>query len=255
LHSIFIYKKTLRRILSNLWLYGAFEVMDKVLQLFKKDLLNKYSETTVKTYIFELKQFNEWLLDTGTNIFNYKKIDVSNYFNFLISKKSNSATINKIFHAIKIFSIWIDKYIFMENIRRPKQSKDFSTTDKFDIKSLKQILVNIKLSGTDRDFAIVMLMFYTGLKVTECVELDKDNVDFKKGILTVNNKIVLLKNELSYVLRGYLYSRKDDIKAFFISNRGSRLSIRSIHGIFEKYNIKTKQCKYFFNNFVATDIT
>ena len=83
--------------------------MDKVLQLFKKDLLNKYSETTVKTYIFELKQFNEWLLDTGTNIFNYKKIDVMNYFNFLISKKSNSATINKIFHAIKIFSIWIDK--------------------------------------------------------------------------------------------------------------------------------------------------
>lgn len=229
--------------------------MDKVLQLFKKDLLNKYSETTVKTYIFELKQFNEWLLDTGTNIFNYKKIDVSNYFNFLISKKSNSATINKIFHAIKIFSIWIDKYIFMENIRRPKQTKDFSQVDKFDIKSLRQLLVNIKLSGTDRDFAIIMVMFYTGIKVIECVDLNKGDINFEKGILSINNKIILLKNELSYVLRGYSYSRQDNTKAFFISNRGTRLSIRTIHGIFEKYNIKTKQCKHFFNNFIATDIT
>jgi len=224
--------------------------MDKVLQLFKKDLLNKYSETTVKTYVFELKQFNEWLLDTGTNIFNYKKIDVINYVNFLISKKSNSATINKIFHAIKIFSIWIDKFIFMENIRRPKQTKDFSKIEDFNHDNLKQLLVNIKLSGTKRDLAIVMIMFYTGIKISECIALNKSDIDFETGTLHVNSETISLQSDLLYILKGYSYTRKDNIKTFFISNRGTRLSVRSIQGIFEKYNIKTKQCKYFVNNFL-----
>jgi integrase/recombinase XerC/integrase/recombinase XerD len=222
--------------------------VEKVLQLFKKDLLNKYSETTVKTYIFELRQFNEWLLDTGTNIFNYKKIDVSNYFNFLISKKSNSATINKIFHAIKIFSIWIDKFIFMENIRKPRQTKDFSSLNEFDHESLKKLLIDIKITGTKRDLTIIMLMFYTGIKVSECVGLNTSDMDLKNRTLHINNKTIMLQKDLVYVLRDYLVDKKET-NALFMSNRGKRLSIRSLHGIFEKYNIKTKQSKVFFNSF------
>lgn len=231
---------------------GLYQV-EKVLQLFKKDLLNKYSETTVKTYIFELRQFNEWLLDTGTNIFNYKKIDVSNYFNFLISKKSNSATINKIFHAIKIFSIWIDKFIFMENIRKPRQTKDLNSLDEFSRESLKKLLVDIKLTGTKRDLTIIMLMFYTGIKVSECVGLNRSSINLKNETLSVVNKTIVLQKDLVYILRDYL-SDKSTTKALFMSNRGKRLSIRSIHGIFEKYNIKTKQSKLFFNNF-GTDFS
>lgn len=220
--------------------------MEKVLQLFKKDLLNKYSETTVKTYIFELKQFNEWLNSTGTNIFNYKKIDVINYFNFLISKKSGSATVNKIFHAIKIFSIWIDKYIFMENIRRTKLvSKEYKKTDSFGQDSLLKLLVKIKLSGTLRDLAIVMLMFYTKIKVSECVMINKADIDFAGGTLKINENIIILPKELLYVLKTLILSCPNDKKELFISNRDKRISIRSIQGIFKKYNIKTKHRKYY----------
>lgn len=222
--------------------------MDKVLQLFKRDLLNKYSETTVKTYIFELKQFNDWLNITGTNIFNYKKIDVINYFNFLTSKKSGSATVNKIFHAIKIFSIWIDKYIFMENIRRTKPvniNKEEEKTDNFGEESLLKLLIKIKLSGTLRDLAIIMLMFHTKIKVSECVMINKSDIDFANGTLKVNENVFKLSKELLYILKTLIISGNQEHEELFISNRDKRISIRSIQGIFKKYNIQSKYRKYY----------
>jgi site-specific recombinase XerD len=217
--------------------------LEKILCLFKKDISSLYSQNTIKTYIFELKQFNDWLKKLGSDILNYENIDFNEYINFLISKKNEPATINKVFYSIKTFSSWMGKFD-IKDIRKVKQKKD-NKSDYLDCENIKKILVDLKLNNNKRDLAIIMIILYTGIKVSECVSLNRSNIDVENKTLVTYKKAINLPENVLNALEDYLGSRFDKQVALFLSNRNKRISIRTIQFIFKKYNIKTIDSKYY----------
>ncbi len=97
-----------------------------------------------------------------------------------------------------------------------------------------------------RDLAIMTLMLGTGIRVSECVGLDLNDLDMKNNRIKITRKrayesFVYFGDEVIEALLPYLDERKGKTaaegheNALFLSNRGSRMSVRNIEYMVKKY--------------------
>ena len=98
-----------------------------------------------------------------------------------------------------------------------------------------------------RDYAIVSLLLGTGIRVSECVGLDVDDIDFNingfKVVRKGGNQVVLyFSEEVATALKKYLKQREEikdldpNEKALFLSLQKKRLSTRAIQNLVKKYS-------------------
>lgn len=223
-------------------------------QFLSEGLLGK-SKTTVSTYAHSLKLFAEWLDGAGANIENYSRSDVQQYVDFLVGRRKSPATINKHWSAIKKYSCWLNNERAVEDISVVKPTE----YTKISPKSLDRIEVNRLVREIDRednvrDMAITQILLNTGIRLSELVALDKTDIDIseRKGELFVRNgkgnkaRHIPLNKEARRALNKYLSERNDSIEALFISNRGKRISVRSVQHIFEKKGVNVHALRHTF---------
>lgn len=95
-----------------------------------------------------------------------------------------------------------------------------------------------------RDLAIVTLLLGTGIRISECVGLDLDDLDFKNNSFTVtrkggNRKILYFPEEVSDTLRKYLEEDRlavnADSPALFLSLQKKRITVRAVEILVKKY--------------------
>ncbi len=97
-----------------------------------------------------------------------------------------------------------------------------------------------------RDLAILTLLLGTGIRVSECVGLNLQDVDFKNGGIRIHRKggkevTVYFGSEVEDALLDYLDQRKEIIPesghedALFLSLQNKRLSVRSVENLVKKY--------------------
>ena len=98
-----------------------------------------------------------------------------------------------------------------------------------------------------RDYTICTLFLTSGLRVSELVGINIDDIDFNKnciGIIRKGNKeaYVYISDEMKEILNEYIDYRQhtllkdSDEKALFLSTRGSRITVRSVEMIVKKYS-------------------
>lgn len=98
----------------------------------------------------------------------------------------------------------------------------------------------------DRDLALVTLLLGTGVRVSECVGLDIEDVDFKnKGIKVTrkggNEMVVYFGPEVEKALKNYLEVRKNIIPveghehALFYSTQRKRIGVQAVENLVKKY--------------------
>lgn len=97
-----------------------------------------------------------------------------------------------------------------------------------------------------RDVAIMTLLLGTGLRVSECVGLNLQDIDFENNGMLVHRKggkevTVYFGDEVEQALLNYLEERKkiDAVKghedAFFLSLQNKRISVRTVELMVKKY--------------------
>ena len=96
-----------------------------------------------------------------------------------------------------------------------------------------------------RDLAITTLLLGTGIRISECVGLDIDDLDFKNNSFTVtrkggNRKILYFPEEVSDALRRYLEEDRltvdTDSPALFLSLQKKRITVRAVEKLVKKYS-------------------
>ena len=98
----------------------------------------------------------------------------------------------------------------------------------------------------DRDLALVTLLLGTGVRVSECVGLDIEDVDFKNNGIKVTRKggnemVVYFGPEVEKALKNYLEVRKNIIPveghehALFYSNQRKRIGVQAVENLVKKY--------------------
>lgn len=98
----------------------------------------------------------------------------------------------------------------------------------------------------ERDLALVTLLLGTGIRVSECVGLDVEDIDFKNnGIKVVrkggNEMIVYFGDEVEKALKNYLEVRKGITPvaghehALFYSTQRKRMGVQAVENLVKKY--------------------
>lgn len=99
----------------------------------------------------------------------------------------------------------------------------------------------------ERDLALLTLLLGTGIRVSECVGLDINDIDFSVNGIKITRKggnevIVYFGEEVEEQLKIYLEKRKKIIPesghedALFLSMQNKRLSVRSVQNLVKKYS-------------------
>ena len=99
----------------------------------------------------------------------------------------------------------------------------------------------------DRDLALVTLLLGTGVRVSECVGLDIEDVDFKNNGIKVTRKggnemVVYFGPEVEKALRNYLEVRKNIVPveghehALFYSTQRKRIGVQAVENLVKKYS-------------------
>lgn len=97
-----------------------------------------------------------------------------------------------------------------------------------------------------RDLAIITLLVGTGMRVSECVGIDIDDVDFEiNGVKIVrkggNEAIIYFGAEVERALKDYIEERlemksvKKDENALFLSLQNKRIGVKTVQNLVKKY--------------------
>ncbi|MCI8319860.1 MAG: tyrosine-type recombinase/integrase [Dorea sp.] len=98
-----------------------------------------------------------------------------------------------------------------------------------------------------RDLAILTLLLGTGIRVSECVGLDLNDVDFKNNGITVTRKggnqmVVYFGDEVADALRQYIEGDRKKLiplsgheNALFLSTQRRRMGVQAVENMVKKY--------------------
>lgn len=97
-----------------------------------------------------------------------------------------------------------------------------------------------------RDLAILTLLLGTGIRISECVGLDVNDVDFNNSRIKIVRKggyeaYVYFGDEVAEALGEYMLERREKNaaegheNALFLSNRNSRITVRNVEIMVKKY--------------------
>src|SRR5574344_1888815 len=151
---------------------------NEMIEDFKKylEIDKNFSPNTVESYIRDINAFIKY---TKLEIIDITKKDIDNYILHIISKY-NSNSINRIVASIKSFFKYLSFYIGYINVSEDVESlKRKKTLPKYLSIEEVDILLNIKLvTPFDyRNKAMLEVLYATGLRASELINLDLQNVD------------------------------------------------------------------------------
>ena len=212
------------------------------------------SDNTLESYNRDLTQFNRYLIDKNVESINsVNKTTIITYLMHLQKKGKSAATIARSLASIRsFFQYLLNLGLINEdptyNLRPPKQEKklpEILTKEEVDL-LLSQPTVD-NFIGV-RDKAMLILLYKTGIKVTDLIGLNMDNLNMDLGYLLLNNYdediVISMDNCTLTCLKDYIenyrykYINKDDEEALFLNYNGNRLTRQGFWKIIRQYSQK-----------------
>ncbi len=220
------------------------------------------SKLTLRDYRHYLDVFSKWFSTTlpGKSVEDLDLSIIRKYRVYLANKQNEKGetlvrvTQNYYVIALRSFLRWLIKNDFKtlepSKIDLPKtESRSLKFLDKDQVDRLVTSCDTSKEDGL-RDRAILELLFSTGLRVSELVSLNHDQVNIDRrefGVIGKGRKlrIVFISDRAAEWIQRYLKERKDVFRPLFIRYSGKidefgngekmRLTARSVERIVKKY--------------------
>ena len=198
------------------------------------------SENTIKAYSNDCQDFNKWLFTNKR----YRAVaateaDIENYLKHLRIIDLSNSSINRKLSSLKHFFNYLSKTKLLKsnpvmNISGPKNSKVLP-------KSLSIIDVNSLIEAPDcsnfiglRDRAMIELMYATGVRISELINLEYSNIDLNRSLIKVMGKgekermIPFGDDALTWLINYIEFRRKNNLslnsRDFFISQQGKKIT-------------------------------
>ena len=226
--------------------------MERQLKYFFDFLENdkKLSENTLQSYKRDLKQFKKYIEDCEVHYNRVKEEDIQDYIRELQESGKKASSISRCIASIRSFYQFILKRNKIKvdptaNIQSPKIEKRVpSVLTSKEVELLLEQPKDVDLKGI-RDKAMLEFAYATGMRVTEIISLNIDDVNLEEGYVICNNAnkqrniplgTMSLKALKEYVeeARGILIKREDE-KALFVNINGTRLTRQGFWKIIKYY--------------------
>jgi len=214
--------------------------------------LRGFSDATVKTYLFHVQKFLDFmkkqkgklsvqqsLVGSEKGHVNFSSItnrEIKAYIGHLMSDMGHSpASVNLALSSLRFFFIEVLKQNIFEDVKAPKSEKKLPhVLTKNDMKKLLGAITNL------RHKILVMMMYGSGLRVSEAVALKKNDLDLedKTGIVRSGkgkkDRTIIIPHSLVADLNLYISSTKDDNPYLFYRREG-HITTRQAQRVVSQY--------------------
>lgn len=213
------------------------------------------SGNTVSSYMRDIRQFSQWLHDTEeTDVLAASQLNITQYLTHLQSLGKSGATVSRTLASLKSFYSYAVSSGFLEE---SPVTADIHV-DRGE-KKLPQILTGKEVelllaqpSGLDakglRDKAMLEVMYATGIRVTELIDLNLDDVNLELGTLKCvtakKSRVIPLYPAALRALGVYIREVRGLMvadpmeQALFVNVGGARMSRQGFWKILKLYQTK-----------------
>ena len=219
--------------------------------------LKRYANSTVKTYVTFFEMFINYHYDKELQ--EIDEADVRTFLQFIIQKKYSNSYVNQAINAIKFY---YEAVLGMPNrfyeIERPRtESKLPTVISKEDILSIIENTNNIKHR------CIVQLLYGSGLRRSELLNLKLDDIDSKRMLIRVKgskgnkDRLTLLSKTALNDLRRY-YTKYEPKMFLFEGKNGNKYSgvsvLKIVKTAAERAGIKVRVTPHVLRHSFATHL-
>ena len=226
--------------------------MERQLKQFFEFLKNekKLSENTLQSYKRDLKQFRKFVELYSLHYNKVSEDDINLYIKELQESGKKASSISRAIASIRSFYQYVLKKKKIKrdptaNVKSPKIEKRVpSVLTSQEVELLLDQPKDVDLKGT-RDKAMLEFAYATGMRVTEIISLNIDNVNLEEGYVTCESgnkqRTIPLGNMALKALKEYIEDARDimikdeDEKALFVNVNGGRLTRQGFWKIIKYY--------------------
>ena len=226
--------------------------MEEQLNLFFGFLENdkKVSNNTLQSYKRDLKQFEKYIEKQGEDYSKITDEEIKTYIKYMQEIGKKPSTISRGIASIRSFYQYEAKNKKIEEdptegIQSPKIEKRVpNVLTSNEVALLLEQPKNVDLKGT-RDKAMLEFAYATGMRVTEIISLNIDDINLEQGYATCRNgkkeRTVPIGNMSLKALKDYMLNarnvmiKNEDEKALFVNVNGQRLTRQGFWKIIKYY--------------------
>lgn len=209
-------------------------------------------ENTIKGYIYNISVFLKWF-DESKGI-KFKKLhreNIQEYISFLRTvKQAKPKTVNTKLNAlVKFNQFLIETKIQQEMIITKKDylkvQPQYASLAKVELKDVEKFRQLILESNNKRNYALITLLAYAGLRISEALSLKMQDFNLISREITVWNgkgdkyRIVFMSDKVKTALQSWLKERKQKriySDYLFVSNRNKPLNRTTVNKLFKAYS-------------------
>lgn len=229
-----------------------------------------YSELTIKNYYNDLTEFSIYIKKDLTRV---KKEDIKSYLKYLFDKDNSNRTVSRKISTLKSFYKYLKENNIIKSspalsIKYPKSDKKLPNFVHYnELESM--ISATKKDTFYERDDLIIELMYATGVRVSELVNIKLDDIDFETNSIRILGKGSYMRTVyfgeyardaiFKYMngLRKKLLNGKES-EYLFLNKNGNNITTRGIAKIIDKIvsetEVKTKVSPHTLRHTFATHL-
>lgn len=226
--------------------------MEKQVKLFLDFLKDdkKLSDNTLQSYRRDIEQYEKYVSDNKINYLKVTEETILEYMEYLREENKKESTISRSLASIRSFYQYLirvkkikkDPTMTIESPKISKRTPNILTSKEVEL--LLDQPKDVDLKGT-RDKAMLEFAYATGMRVTEMISLDIDDVKLDEGYVVCRERSksrniplgsMSLKALKEYIddARPYLI-RDESEEALFVNVNGTRLTRQGFWKIVKYY--------------------
>ena len=226
--------------------------MEKQVKLFLDFLKDdkKLSDNTLQSYRRDIEQYEKYVSDNKINYLKVTEETILEYMEYLREENKKESTISRSLASIRLFYQYLirvkkikkDPTMTIESPKINKRTPNILTSKEVEL--LLDQPKDVDLKGT-RDKAMLEFAYATGMRVTEMISLDIDDVKLDEGYVVCRGRSksrniplgsMSLKALKEYIddARPYLI-RDESEEALFVNVNGTRLTRQGFWKIVKYY--------------------
>jgi tyrosine recombinase XerC len=222
--------------------------MEKYIDKFMRylEIEKNYSVHTLTNYKIDLVGFNKFVCGTELEKIDY--LMLRKYLAVLKEKNLGARTVGRKLSTLRSFFKFLTHEGYLKTnpvlmLSSPKLEKHLPS---FMSEEEVYRLIESAFAKNEKDVlglrnrAILEVFYSSGLRISELVGLNIDDIDFISGIIKVRGKgkkerIVPIGDTALSAVKKYLDKRKKQTDAAFLNNNNHRISSRGVRYVLEKY--------------------